>query len=157
MSPSLRSALLLATPAIALASVFPPPHPGTLEVRDCGTEIFPSGFWQIYQEDGDRSTNLFPFAPNGSADFIVSRGNDDTYQHDLIASFDNVPCPPAGVGPYSIEFVYTNPTAAQYSFSGNTVIDMFAVDGPLPVSSSRTSSICPHDMSYLKINTDHSI
>ena len=137
MSPTFKSALLLASSALTLTSAIPSPNPPSLEARDCGTVVPLSGFWQIFEEDQQRSTNLYPFAPLGSAEFTVSRGNNHSYQHDLIASFNNVPCPPAGVGPYSIEFLYSDPAKAEYDFSGNTLIDMFAINGALPVCTFR--------------------
>ena len=104
----------------------------SLETTACST-VAPSGFWQIYQQDQQRSTNLFPLTPNGSAEFFVSQGPKATNKLDLIVSFTNVPCPPAGSGPYQIEFQYSNPARAGYGASGNQLIDMFAIKGALPV------------------------
>ncbi|KAG7005442.1 hypothetical protein G7Y79_00019g046220 [Physcia stellaris] len=124
----LKSALILGGPALALASVLPCGDQVSLKALASGV-VVPSGFWQIYQQDTQRSTNLFPNAPNGSAEFAVSQGSSATNQLDLIASFTNIP---SGQGPYQIEFMYSNPARAGYGSGGNDVIDMFAVTGTLP-------------------------
>lgn len=129
----LKSALLLGSHALALARTIPCADQISLEAAASGV-VTPSGFWQIYQQDTGRSTNLFPFAPNGSAEFAVSQGANHANQLDLVASFTNIPCPPTGQGPYQIEFLYSNPARAGYGFGGNNVIDAFAIKGALPVS-----------------------
>ncbi|KAL8826340.1 MAG: hypothetical protein Q9170_007444 [Blastenia crenularia] len=122
----LKPALLLGTASLALASIIP--CQVSLEATASG-RVAPSGFWQIYQQDKHRSTNLYPLAPNGSAEFAVSQGANARNQLDLIASFTSIP---SGQGPYQIEFLYVNPARAGYGSGENDVIDVFAVTGPLP-------------------------
>lgn len=138
MAPStsflLKSALILGSSTLAIAGVLPCADQVSLEAVASGV-VVPSGFWQIYQQDTQRSTNLFPNAPNGSAEFAVSQGANAANQLDLIASFTNIP---SGKGPYQIEFLYSNPARAGYGSGGNDVIDVFAVTGALPVGYSHT-------------------
>ena len=129
-----KSALLLGGTSLAVASVIPCANQVSLEAVASGI-VVPSGFWQIFQQDQQRSTNLFPFAPNGSAQFAVSQGAGAANKLDLIASFTNIP---SGQGPYQIEFLYSNPARAGYQSSGNDNINVFAVTGPLPVCYSHT-------------------
>ena len=136
MSPLLKSALLLGASAFALGSVIPcheqifHDKQVFFDTADSSGIVVPAGFWQIYQQDKLRSTNLFPQAPNGTATFAVSQGDNAANKLDLIASFTNVP---AGHGPYQIEFLYSNPARAGYASGGNDVINAFAVTGDLPV------------------------
>ena len=125
----LKSALFFwVSSTLALASVIPCGNQVAFAVA--GGVIVPSGFWQIYQQDTQRSTNLFPSAPNGTATFAVSQGANAANQLDLIATFTNIP---NGQGPYQIEFQYSNPARAGYRSDGNDVIDTFAITGALPV------------------------
>lgn len=131
MSSLLKSALFLGVSTLALASVIPGGSQVPLEaVAVAGGVVVPSGFWQIYQQDTQRSTNLFPLAPNGTATFTVSQGANAANQLDLIATFINIP---KGQGPYQIEFLYSNPARAGYVSNGNDVIDTFATTGAIPV------------------------
>ena len=131
MSSLLKSALFLGVSTLALASVIPCGSQVALDaVTVAGGVVVPSGFWQIYEQDTQRSTNLFPSAPNGTATFAVSQGANAANQLDLIATFTNIP---SGQGPYQIEFLYSNPARAGYGSDGNDVIDTFAVTGALPV------------------------
>ena len=132
MRPLSKYGLLLGSQALARSIMHSCSDQVSLEATACSI-VNPSGFWQIYQQDQQRSTNLFPFAPNGSAEFAVSQGAKATNKLDLIVSFTNVPCPPAGSGPYNIEFFYSTPAKAGYGGSGNQVIDTFAIKGALPV------------------------
>ena len=129
MSSLLKSALFWRVSTLALASVIPCGSQVALEAV-AGGVVVPSGFWQIYQQDTQRSTNLFPLAPNGTATFAVSQGANAANQLDLIATFTNIP---NGQGPYQIEFQYSNPARAGYGSNGNDVIDTFAITGALPV------------------------
>ena len=131
MSSLLKSALCLGVSTLALASVIPCGNQVPLEAVTVASGVaVPSGFWQIYQQDTQLSTNLFPSAPNGTAVFSVSQGASATNKFDLIATFTNIP---NGPGPYTIEFFYSNPTGANYSFGGNTQINTFSTSGALPV------------------------
>ncbi|KAL8785331.1 MAG: hypothetical protein Q9195_008675 [Heterodermia aff. obscurata] len=130
MSPLIKSSLFLGVSTLALSSVIPCGNQVALEAGAVAAgSVVPSGFWQIYQQDTQRSTNLFPSAPNGTATFAVSQGADATNQLDLIATFTNIP---KGQGPYQIEFLYSNPARAGYSSGGNDVIGTFATTGALP-------------------------
>ncbi|KAL6713267.1 hypothetical protein ACLMJK_008732 [Lecanora helva] len=131
MSPISKISLLLGSQALASAIGRPCFDQVSLETTACSL-VTPSGFWQIYQQTDQRSTNLFPFSPNGSAEFAVSQGSGGTNKLDLIVSFTNVPCPPAGRGPYNIQFLYSNSTRAGYSGTGNPTIDVKAITAPLP-------------------------
>ena len=131
MSSILKSALFLGVSTLALASVIPCGSQVALEaVAFPGGIVVPSGFWQIYQQDTQRSTNLFPSAPNGTATFAVSQGDNAANKLDLIATFTNIP---KGPGPYQIEFLYSNQDKANYGSGGNDVISTFAITGALPV------------------------
>lgn len=132
-----KAALLLWSTSLVLGSTIPCLHQFALEVA-AGGSVAPSGFWQIYQQDKQRSTNLYPLAPNGTAQFFVSQGANAQNKLDLIASFTGFP---SGQGPYQIEFLYVNPARAGYGSEGNDVINVFAVTGPLPVSQPFTSPI----------------
>lgn len=133
---SLPLTLLLASHTLALAITVETPS-SDLESRaapKCSI-VNPSGFWQIYSQDQQRSTDQFITNPQGAdAEFAVSQDDGKANKLDLIASFTNVPCPPAGVGPYQIQFLYSNSARTGYDSGGNDVIDMFAITGALPVS-----------------------
>ena len=97
-----------------------------LTERACGTLIAPTNFYQIFEGPTyarDGTVNL------GST-FSVAEYADPLKKQDLVVSFKNVPCPPAGRGPYEIKFAY--PGGAQTS--GNTKINVFAINGDLPQS-----------------------
>ena len=115
------SAALSLLPLLALA------RPSEdLEERACGTLIAPTNFYQIFEGPAyarDGTVNL------GST-FSVAEYADPLKKQDLVVSFKNVPCPPAGRGPYEIKFAY--PGGAQTS--GNTKINVFAINGDLPQS-----------------------
>ena len=131
MSSLLKSFLLLGGFTPALTSVIPCDHQIHLEASTLASgDVVPSGFWQIYQQAPQSSTNLFPTAPNGTASFFVSQGDNAANQLDLIATFTNIP---KNQGPYQIEFLYSNPARAGYASDGNDVIDVFATTGALPV------------------------
>ncbi|KAL8822588.1 MAG: hypothetical protein Q9191_006678 [Dirinaria sp. TL-2023a] len=132
MSSLLKSVLFLGVSTLALASFIPCGSQVALEaVAAAGGAVVPSGFWQIYQQDKQRSTNLFPSSPNGTALFFVSQGDNAANKFDLIVSFTNIP---NGPGPYSIEFLYSNPARAGYGSDGNDVINTFAITGALPTN-----------------------
>lgn len=140
MSSLLQSALILGVSTLALASVIPCANQVALEAVVAGGSVVPSGFWQIYQQDTQRSTNLFPNAPNGTATFAVSQGDGATNKLDLIATFTNIP---KGQGPYTIKFIYSNPARAGYRSEGVDDIYTYAVTGALPVRQMSMSLPAP--------------
>ena len=128
MLPQLKAAIFLVGSALTAAFIIPCGHQETLEAVAGGT-VYPSGFWQISQQDKQSSINLYPFAPNGTATFTVRQSANAANKLDLIASFDNIPC--SNRGPATIQFIYNNPARA--GFSGNAPIEVFSVTGALPV------------------------
>ena len=89
-----------------------------------------------------RSFNLAPIDPI-NADFYVSQDNGAINQDDLIVSFKNMPCPPTGYGPYSVEFLFAPNKTAQNTTFGQNRIDMFAVNSngsSLPGTGGRNGS-----------------
>ena len=97
-----------------------------LEARTCGFIIKPRALWSIRQNDPYMSFEYGPSA-NGTARFETSQGAHATNQSDLVVSFKGVPCPPAGFGPFAVEFLYQ--PSSQYFYSGQKRIDMFAIKG----------------------------
>ncbi|KAL8746256.1 MAG: hypothetical protein Q9190_001712 [Brigantiaea leucoxantha] len=117
----------------SLALAVPQPRSLALSPRTCGTVLSPSNYYQIYEEPDfvNQTSGLGPFSPNGGYSFAVSQQANNVNERDLIASFKNVPCPPTGRGPYTIEFVIL--PGARYTVTGtNTRVDMFAINGDLP-------------------------
>lgn len=104
----------------------------TLPPQFCGTNVPPSNFYQIYEDPQfiNQTSGLGPFFPSGEFSFATSQEANNVNERDLIASFKNVPCPPVGRGPYQIEFLYV--PDSRYSASGNTRIDIFAINADLP-------------------------
>ncbi|KAL9101908.1 MAG: hypothetical protein Q9163_002874 [Psora crenata] len=128
---SLSQLLLLVGSTTALAL---PATSNPLSRRQgCGTAISPSNFWRLDESNPDGVNVLGPVTPpeGGSLfQFNVSQDATATDEQDLVASFTNVPCPPAGRGPYSLEFAFD--PANLLTSSGNDRIDVYAINGPLP-------------------------
>lgn len=114
--------------------------PSSLTPRTCGAVLPPSNFYQISQgpavlrnNTGDRGPFFNPSAPPGQQTtfsfFVAEYANDDGKQ-DLVASFHDVPCPPAGRGPYAVQFAFDGTVGD--TTTGNTKIDVFAITGDLP-------------------------
>lgn len=129
---------LLPLPLLTLAH----PSASPLAPRTCGTVLPPSNLYQISQgppvlrnTTSSRGPFYNPFAPAGHQTtysfFVAEYANSDQKQ-DLIASFKDVPCPPASHGPYSIRFAYNGTTGASSTTGSNSAIDVFAVKGALP-------------------------
>jgi len=127
-------------PFLSTLSLALPSSPSPLSPRTCGTILPPSNFYQISQgpavlrnNTGDRGPFFNPYAPPGQQTtfsfFVAEYANSDEKQ-DLIASFKNVSCPPAGRGPYSIQFAFNGTSGA--TTTGNTKINVFAITGNLP-------------------------
>ncbi|KAL8704781.1 MAG: hypothetical protein Q9201_002091 [Fulgogasparrea decipioides] len=104
----------------------------SLSPRVCGTVLSPSNFYQIYEEPQfiNQTSGLGPFYPSGEFSFATLQEANNVNERDLIASFKNVPCPPQGRGPYELEFNFI--PDSRYRASGNTRIDVFAINGDLP-------------------------
>ena len=123
----LEFALFFST--LVLASVVPCGNQVVLDaVAVAPRFLVPSGFWQIYKQDPQRSDTLVSF--NGTATFSVSQADNAATKLDLIATFTNVP---DIAGPFQIQFYYSNPDSAGYISEGNTQIYMYAITGALPV------------------------
>lgn len=116
------------------------PSSSSLISRSCGTILAPSNLYQISQgpavlrnNTGDRGPFFNPYAPQSQQTtfsfFVAEYANSDEKQ-DLIASFKNVPCPPAGRGPYTVQFSFNGTLGA--TATGNTKINVFAIPGNLP-------------------------
>ncbi|CAO1605259.1 hypothetical protein XANCAGTX0491_008781 [Xanthoria calcicola] len=117
--------LLIFSPLITTA-------PTTPSNQVCGTIQPPSNFYQIYEEEQftNQTSGLGPFFPSGEFSFATQQDANNVNERDLIASFKNIPCPPTGRGPYNIEFNFV--PDSRYTASGNTRIDVFAINGDLP-------------------------
>lgn len=133
MARIIKSAFLLLSQLLFLTSVLATPTPVTLESRECGTVIAPSQAWGIRKDSPDYSGQFGPNPPDQYLDFQVSQGDNANFENDLIVAFRNVPCPPAGQGPYSIEFLFQPGSDTYYTYSGKR-IDMFSITGPLPAN-----------------------
>ncbi|KAL9128579.1 MAG: hypothetical protein Q9217_002778 [Psora testacea] len=130
--PIMKSSMLALSHILLWSTALASPTPSLSPRDDCGTVISPSNFWQIHEQEPyrDEVNILGPFPPNNELSFHVSQDANGANEKDLIASFKNVPCPPAGRGPYAVEFLYV--LDDRYYYSGNVKIDMFAINGPLP-------------------------
>ncbi|KAL8921167.1 MAG: hypothetical protein Q9172_004163 [Xanthocarpia lactea] len=117
--------LLIFSPLITSA-------PATPSNQFCGTIQPPSNFYQIYEEEQfiNQTSGLGPFFPSGEFSFATEQQANNVNERDLIASFKNIACPPVGRGPYNIEFNFV--PDSRYTASGNTRIDVFAINGDLP-------------------------
>lgn len=136
----LTSTISIILPLLPLLSLA---HPTSLTPRTCGTVLPPSNLYQISQgpaalltNTGDRGPFYNPSAPAGQQTtysfFVAEYANSDLKQ-DLIASFKDIPCAPASHGPYTIQFAYNGTTGAS-STTGNSQINVFAIDGALPTA-----------------------
>lgn len=122
-----------------------------LSPRSCGTKIPVSSLYNLIRpgEHGggdnpaqDTSSRYTP----GIYDFFVSQdryfwddGGTLFTETDLIATYTNIPCPPAGKNPYRLEF-YFQPTSDYgngYPEPGweNFRVDVWAINGALPRNS----------------------
>ena len=123
----LKFALFFST--LALASVIPCGNQVVLDAVAVAPKFqVPSGFWQIYKQDTQRSTSLI--ADNGTATFAVSQDDKAANKLDLVATFTNIP---NVAGPFQFQFFYSNPDAAGYISEGNTPIYVYTISGALPV------------------------
>ena len=123
-----NSALLLLAHGLLLAVS----DPMAIERRECGTIVHPSRFWGISSQSPSATQDYGPHPPDNFLDFRVSQtGNGKSLQSedDLIAKF-TVPCPPSGKSPYRVEFLFE--PISDYSYNGNTNVDVFTVTGSLP-------------------------
>lgn len=120
-------------PFLHLTLASPQPFTQDLTSRACEAILAPSNYYQIYEDPEfiNQTSGLGPFSPNGGFSFAVSQLANNVNERDLVVSFKNVPCPPAGSGPYKLEFLFL--PDPRYTVSGtNTRVDVFTINGDLP-------------------------
>ncbi len=81
-----------------------------------------------------QTSGLGPFFPSNEYSFALQQQANNVNERDLVVSFKNVNCSTRGRGKTDkcrLEFAFTPKSRIFYS-SGNTEVDVFAINGELP-------------------------
>ncbi|MCJ1452213.1 hypothetical protein MMC28_002555 [Mycoblastus sanguinarius] len=131
MSSTLGRLLVLVTVLGRISLVLSSLATSDLLPRTCGTIVTTKDLYQIYEGAPNVNSPTGPILPGPVYAFQASQGNESYSEEDLVVSFQNVLCPPAGSDPYTIEFDFQ--LGMDYSTNGNTKLSLFPIRGVLPI------------------------